>query len=650
MPTRPRSHQLEDESHAALQQVLAPVYLYRRETPDYSVDGEVERFDDDGLATGLRFYVQVKATDEPDLDKSLKVNITHETVEYYRGLPLPLLMVRFHSATGRSFARWIHEFDPYYGGLNDKSITFTWTERDELTVENRDRLGNETEAFLALRSAALALPMKLYLETSFSSEDSTTASEVLFSLRNAIPTTRDILEFMPGDAPDGAVRLLMSSDQISGRLGLVSSGSMEIDPDDWSGDLGELVADGFIMLALAFENIGQSDIASRLAEAHFAESRLAAVPEVTLAITAAFGRSRRLLGALHVADALESSGHQLRREASETFMLPVVREGKRLNGSERGALVAYFEKRIANLESDGRETESGRCSYNLANFLRGIGEHQVAVSWFERAAIGEPDYLERAYFWMEKAGSLFGHGRYGEAAAAYEKAFELGKTNLAVALGADSVMRSGNYVLALEKFRQYNDLEWEVEGAEWRLKQLFLEFLVEQVEVDHEERDPELAVKIMEEFDFEASAEEEIADGVEEALVHDSLCGSAWFALGRLHLDQEMEPAAFIDYLGAALCSESEPESWLNTFLLSFADDGRADYANDVLFTAVKLAGAGFRTALVRWCKQQPSAFPKDQFLADIDDTISAIENQRQSFTMRVSGSDGQETIQLEQP
>lgn len=41
-------------------------YIFRVEAPDYGLDGEVEEFVN-GAATGLRYRLQLRGTDKPDL-------------------------------------------------------------------------------------------------------------------------------------------------------------------------------------------------------------------------------------------------------------------------------------------------------------------------------------------------------------------------------------------------------------------------------------------------------------------------------------------------------------------------------------------------------------------------------------------------------
>src|SRR5687767_12854452 len=97
MPKRPREHQLEDQSRNAFCVCLPPQWVFRDAVPDYGIDGTIEVFDVEGRSTGKLFLVQLKATDQADLDKALTIVLSRETYEYHRCLDLPVLIVRFHA-------------------------------------------------------------------------------------------------------------------------------------------------------------------------------------------------------------------------------------------------------------------------------------------------------------------------------------------------------------------------------------------------------------------------------------------------------------------------------------------------------------------------------------------------------------------------
>lgn len=99
MPGRPREHVLGDEAQAALQSLLPSEWIYRPKPSDYGIDGEVELVSPKGKLTGRLFYVQLKGTDATNLGNVLRVRLKSSTLNYFRALDLPVLLVRYHAPT-----------------------------------------------------------------------------------------------------------------------------------------------------------------------------------------------------------------------------------------------------------------------------------------------------------------------------------------------------------------------------------------------------------------------------------------------------------------------------------------------------------------------------------------------------------------------
>jgi hypothetical protein len=160
-PQRPREHQLEKESRTAFQTRLPSQWDFQDiPQPEYGLDGRVEIFDKADLATGRMFFVQLKATDKPELKDALAVQLEIPTCEYYQSLDLPVLIVRYHAPTGKIYAKWFHKYDPYYGKKAKKKITFRFTVEDEWHEETAAQLASDVEAFRKLKSPHLTLPVK----------------------------------------------------------------------------------------------------------------------------------------------------------------------------------------------------------------------------------------------------------------------------------------------------------------------------------------------------------------------------------------------------------------------------------------------------------------------------------------------------------
>lgn len=114
LPKRSRSHQLEDISINKFRSLLPAEWVYRTPTHDYGIDGEVEIFDADGYTTGMRFLVQLKASDSKKVNEALKLRLRIEKLNYFNQLNQPILIVRYIDTTEEIYVRWFHS-------LNDKT-------------------------------------------------------------------------------------------------------------------------------------------------------------------------------------------------------------------------------------------------------------------------------------------------------------------------------------------------------------------------------------------------------------------------------------------------------------------------------------------------------------------------------------------------
>ncbi len=110
MPRRPRPHVAETSSRKALDQLMPDEWTTSSVENDYGLDTRVEIFEQ-GFATALGFWVQLKSTDEPSLRKALAEPFELSAVNYMAAQAEPVLVVRHHGPTGRLFGFWLHQRD-----------------------------------------------------------------------------------------------------------------------------------------------------------------------------------------------------------------------------------------------------------------------------------------------------------------------------------------------------------------------------------------------------------------------------------------------------------------------------------------------------------------------------------------------------------
>lgn len=140
---------------------------------------------------------------------------------------------------------------------------------------------------------------------------------------------------------------------------------------------------------------------------------------------------------------------QVRRNAGFIYMsvatqnLPVREEPLGDN-----LLRQYKDRLVLELEQD-LPVRAGTAAYNLGMLHNTRGELEVALDCYAKAAVYDPGYSERDYFFRERGGMLWDRGRYLEAANDYKKALDLGaeKTEL-LPLLADAYLYGGKYAQA----------------------------------------------------------------------------------------------------------------------------------------------------------------------------------------------------------
>jgi hypothetical protein len=166
MPQRPRSHQLETESRRAFASALPVAWVTRDGNPDYGIDVPVEIFDD-AKATGRTFNTQLKATDQPDLAKALtSVRFDLETIEYYKSLSVPTLIVLYHAPTRRLYQQWLHAYDSVARGgrapdPDAKSMMIRFLEIDAWSEATPTCLNVGVRGYDFFHSPALPLPLRV---------------------------------------------------------------------------------------------------------------------------------------------------------------------------------------------------------------------------------------------------------------------------------------------------------------------------------------------------------------------------------------------------------------------------------------------------------------------------------------------------------
>ena len=631
MPKRPRQHQLEDQSRLAFRAALPSQWVFRDSLPDYGTDGEVEIFDKIGVSTGLRFLVQLKATDEPDLDRALAVSLRLDTCCYYHSLDLPVLIVRYHAAARKLYTKWFHTFDPYYGRKARRTITSRLTPQDEWTDETPERLNSDLKVRRQIRSPQIDLPVRFILIFTESKVHGVPGAQIASEIRKLAARLPGVITVSSGSSKPAHGRILVGNDKTVTEV--TSAGSFTVHTSKRipvEDTLSKFPSDVLVGVAVALDNAGHSNLAALLIREYAASSAISEHPEVAVRLARCMARAHRVTEALQLSEVL----FEERRSAlpAQLFMIAACIHSDSLSPGERQYLREVMKLRIKRAEEIGHWPEAAVAHYNLGRYLLGPGQERTALHHYRKAAEYDPTYLERAYYWRELGGILFESGRYRLAVKSYARAISLGEGGQSNALYADALMFAGKYREAQETLDAYLTAARNPE-SEWRLKAWALRGIRRHIGCDEQARRTAPALELA--SPMSASSPEESAERLKEAVTKDALCGLAWFNLGVLRSQAGRRDDAFLAFLLASLTQRNDVEAWANAMAMGISSEEYHSLVPDIIMAAYWINGERFSEQVVRFAKEQPDGFPVTKFLDAFGAIVGELPPKRRPFDVR---------------
>ena len=648
-PERTRAHELETLSQRDFSGRI-PVAWVERGAPggDYGIDRQVEIFED-GRPTGLEFYVQLKGTDVP-LPDALAVSLPVKHRDHYPALALPVLMVRHHAPTGRTFAKWFHTYDPYYSSRkqtsDQKTFTFRWADSDEWTDETPARLRGEVEGFRRFRSRALDFPLLFHVEAA--TDAPVSVAESMLFMRELVKPIARVVALRADAAPPGTASVRFARDAVSASLGGVASVTLHREDD--STTPAALAGDGFAAIALALMHAGHPDAAARVLSSAGAAMPSLSGPEIAHAAFIAFSYAGRQREGVLLAGEIGRRGD----DASEVagMILAMAALGP---GAPEEARVEYRalqqEREALHLER-GQLDYAARDRYSIGNSFRASRRPSDAIRSYVRAARLDPQYRDLPYFNHELGGMLFIVGLYSLAAAFYVKAVALGARGGAEtggygftrALAADALLYAGRYADAEAAFT-----DAIVEGdvtPEWELKLQAIPLIRRAAGAD---------VQLRRRAEAQDEVQRAITDGGsgEEGLLAglrlDALNEDAWYYLGLLAA--EAEPARAADFITiAALARLHDPNAWVWAFVLEWNAQRRDEQLLRIAAAGRRLADAAFRDELLEWINDAKQSADRDRLLELASAADELATDEEDSFVIRFRTDEGNEEVLFEFP
>lgn len=346
-------------SRRAFEERLDERFLFRPEFEDYGIDGSIEEFDADDRTTGLRFLVQLKATDGEDSGTALKRSIPTDHAAYYISLSQPLLMVRYLAPADELYVRWWH--DPLPGKRPPRadaaSRTFHWSEEDIFETADSDRLAEVAAGFYELRLTSPPLPF--FFEAVVDEAPSGLgATEIELALETKASQRPDVIEVRAAKANG---RLIVRDRLLVVELSGTRAASYELGGDYEPGaEAEQLAVDMMALCGTGFARWGQNDLAARIATMFYAKSTLAADPDAALLFAGAMTAARRLPESLAIAEEIDAAAASPETNTSFLFTLTPRRHTPSLTEAEKEAYAKALKDRIRRREETGETIAASR--------------------------------------------------------------------------------------------------------------------------------------------------------------------------------------------------------------------------------------------------------------------------------------------------
>lgn len=571
MPKRPKQHRLEEASIKAFS-ALAPENwsVSRPSEHDYGIDLIVELFSGDD-ATGMRFGVQLKATEGRESAVRVKV----ASLNYWLEQDTPVLIFRWSEALDQAWIMWAHHIEPPRSPTQTTvSVKFSDTDVwDEATLETIER---EVRAARAIRRRAVQLPLPLTC-TGSGTTTGVSAGSVVREVRSALRRYPTIVTTTIGGPADVVIDLRVESHQI--RLGTRGTSPKILEckqmpkpssPAEELDRIQMLARGATFVIALQLHGIGYTREAAQLLLSIIDEPSVAHEDGLHAAVAVlTLGGERR--AAARLLDVARRIGVD-----DAVLVASLVDDPPGEDGIIAGVLSDWVQEDLAagDLES------AAPIAYNLAR--RTLPRRpDLAVELLTQAAELDPSYRERDYWNCDVGGAAFLSGDFQTAVKHYQRAVELGDEDSRVRLG-DALLYAGQYAESLELLRGAGET---VREAEFRLKAWFLEPLITEYTITVQAREQFVAERLCDTDPLDAAT-------ARQALEQDLLCPQALWALGQALLDGDREELAVQHLLAATLSEPSYDEAWV--FLLGVGDllQGQDGIMGDILLCARQFAGA----------------------------------------------------------
>ncbi|UKK95358.1 DUF4365 domain-containing protein [Brucella pseudogrignonensis] len=470
LPTRSRSHELEDESIIKFRAAIPARWVCREKSRDYGVDLEVEIFAEDRRATGLVFYVQLKATD--NLKRERKTTMKIDRIQYLDQLELPAVIVRYCSVSGELYWVWDFEAVNQLGhAMKTATIAFTnaWSDRTPEEISNALAIQRQLKDRPFNQKFVLAAQYKLPYSSELMASQS--VNDLLTNL--GFLKTVDEESLVP-------LEFLFLQDSVVIAMGL---GSLTVNINYNSTET-TTQALAYALAAIFF----RAGVADRAATtANYCLSFVGKETSISrgLALYACIALKGEPLKASRLA--VHAGLHRQQDEIFLNFTSELITSQSAEKAEIAAAIQGFFLPAISSAPT--RESR-GAIMYSMANVRANNHEYAKAVEALNKARKLRPNYIDSDYFLKELGGALFEGRRFRCSVMAYRQAVAISPDPKTIFCLGDALLYSGDLNEASAKLALLSNSDDSILAAQARLKSLIANwFLKHDVDISLRDAD-----------------------------------------------------------------------------------------------------------------------------------------------------------------
>ena len=607
----------------------------RDKDKDYGIDAEVEIFDEKGSATGLVYWVQLKATETSDKNAARKLDLSIDAIKYYKRLELPVLIVRYSSMEDTFYCRWAHEIDLYYSKKKAKTLRVTFTEKD---IWDIDKAAN-TELYLrklrAIESGAIKLPVPIHINIISDSIRGMSRGTFLATYRKFLSDYSHILknEAISGNC---LVNITIDNDglivSLSSLSGCTFHGISKASDDDF---VNEVIIYIILGIGSSLASIGQNELAARiLLDGNIKKDFIANEKLVFKVLPNLMSSSK--YGEI-IDTVCEVMGVSDDNYLESIVTMSALASLDANDQQKRSKFEELQNKILEKSKALGEESLIGISHYNLGNHYRNIGSCRKSIYHYLQARKYELNYLKQIYYFQELAGAFYGCCKYRAASRLYKQALDMGAEDNVKPLYADALMFDGKYQLASDVFTEYLK-SGEDPHAEWHLKSICLSNLIRMTGNAEQSRRNSGAMKLI---DVSKSDTPEFMENLEAAIRLDNICGLAWFNMGIVESKSGKHVEAAYSFILCGLVQPWDIEAWVNATLCCFNKEVDIQLLPLVIHAAYFFDRDDYLLSLHKELETRFSGDILETLTNMIEETLPKDSSHKDAPKIRLMGEDG---------